>query len=64
MATYYVIDSRSNRIVNAITTTRNLSDPTEAADALRGFINPEHLRLDANPPQSMLERYQYWSERP
>jgi hypothetical protein len=58
MATYYVIDTRSNRIINAVTTLRNPDD------VLRSFPDAKHLRLDADPPLSMLEKYQYWSERP
>jgi hypothetical protein len=58
MATYYVIDKRSNRIVNAVTS------GLAPEDVLLKFPNHEHLRLDANPPLSMLERYEYWNERP
>ena len=64
MNTWYVIDKRYNRIVNAIYTARNLNDPAEAVKALRHMMYAEHLILDANPPDSMLQRYQYWNERP
>jgi hypothetical protein len=32
-------------------------------DILKTFENPEHLKLDQNPPYSMLIKYQYWNER-
>lgn len=56
---WYVVDKRTNEIINCITTSGPRPD-----DALTRFVNGEHLRLDANPPLSMLERYQYWNERP
>ena len=59
MTEYYVIDTRSGRIVNCITT----SKPKDEIDLSR-FENSEHLRLDANPPQRLLEKYRYWEERP
>ncbi len=58
--TYFVIDRRSNSIVNAMATTLPITDPT----LLRGFTDAEHLYLDEHPPMAVLERYQYWSERP
>jgi hypothetical protein len=54
--TWYVIDTRSNEIVNAI--------EASTKPGLDHFTDPEHLRLDANPPLAMLKRYRYWDERP
>jgi hypothetical protein len=55
---WYVIDTRTNEIVNCISS-QGGNEPS-----LAGFTEPEHLRLDRNPPRKMLERYLYWSERP
>ena len=55
--TWYVIDTRTNEIVIAITTSGRMP-------SLDGFTNPETLRLDAHPPIQMLRRYRYWDERP
>jgi hypothetical protein len=56
---YYVIDTRTGLIVNCITT----SQPKDEID-LSGFENSERLRLDANPPQRLIEKYNYWDGRP
>lgn len=59
MATeWFVIDTRTNEIVNCITTDRG-GEPS-----LDGFEHPEHHRVDRHPPMAMLERYRYWNERP
>jgi hypothetical protein len=58
MATWYVIDTRSNEIINAI---ESRNKPT--IDPER-WMSAEHLRLDPNPPLAMLKRYRYWDERP
>lgn len=60
MTTWYVIDTRSNQIINAITT----SGASKPEIDPKHWKDPEHLRLDANPPMSMLENYRYWNERP
>lgn len=60
MSEWYVIDERTNTIVNCVTTS-GTGAPT---NALRGFIDAEHLRLDPNPPLAMLQKYRYWNERP
>jgi hypothetical protein len=56
MTTWYVIDTRINEIVNAC--------EADVEPDLGGFMEPEHLRLDPNPPLAMLQRYRYWEERP
>lgn len=58
--TFYVIDRRTNEIVNAVATTRPITDPA----LIRGWVDAEHLYLDENPPLAVLERYRYWNERP
>lgn len=60
MTTWYVIDTRSNQIINAITT----SGPGEPEIDPKFWEDAEHLRLDDNPPMSMLKNYRYWDERP
>lgn len=57
MTTYYVIDTRTNEIVNAIESSR----VPEIDDS---WIDAPVLRLDPNPPMAMLKRYRYWDERP
>lgn len=56
--TYYVIDTRSNKIINAIESRR------AEGPSLDGFINVEHLRLETRPTQAQLSGYRYWNERP
>lgn len=58
MATWYVIDTKTNEIVNAVEADRK---PTAV---LALMTEAEHLRLDQHPPQFMLRRYRYWNERP
>ena len=59
--TWYVIDRRTNEIINAIE-----SDYYEQAMAVVAKMEggPQNLRIDRNPPRAMLEKYQYWNERP
>jgi len=54
---WYVIDRRTNEIVNCITT----GGPMPSVER---FTSAEFLYLDPNPPRHMLERYRYWNERP
>lgn len=56
---FYVIDTRTNRIVNCITTSGEM--PT--LDPQR-WMSAEHLRLDEHPTRSQLEAYEYWNGRP
>jgi hypothetical protein len=56
--TYYVIDTRTNQIINAIE-----SRKPEGPD-LEGFQNREHLRLETRPTMAQLSAYRYWNERP
>ena len=57
---FYVIDTKTNEIINCIS-----SNSRERAEAVvAAMINPEELRLDPNPPMSMLSKYRYWNERP
>jgi hypothetical protein len=56
--TWYVIDTRTNEIVNAI------EAHDEPGRVIKHMLDAEHLRLDKNPPLSMLEKYRYWNERP
>lgn len=57
---WYVIDTRTNEIVNCITS----SDSNRVELVLGSFVDAEFLRLDPNPPRALLERYRYWNERP
>lgn len=56
MTTYYVVDVRTNSIVNTITT----SD----VPYLEGWEDAAYLRLETDPSLSMLRAYPYWCERP
>jgi hypothetical protein len=58
MTTWYIIDTRTNEIVNAC------ESDTKPDRVIQLMTEPEHLRLDANPPLAMLQRYRYWDERP
>lgn len=55
---WFVIDTRSGRIVNCITTSR----PGEPS--LDGFVDVEHLTVTRTPSAAQLCGYQYWDERP
>ena len=58
--TYYIIDTRTNEIINAVETTS-----TERAQGVAaGMTDPHTLRVSKNPPLEMLRRYRYWNERP
>ena len=59
--TWYVIDRRTNEIINAIE-----ADYYERAMAVVAKMEggPQNLRIDRNPPRAMLEKYKYWNERP
>jgi len=58
MTTWYVIDTRTNEIVNAV------EADGEPGRVIKTMLDADHLRLDANPPLAMLQRYRYWDERP
>lgn len=58
MTTYYVIDTRTNEIVNAI------EADSYPGRIITSMLDADHLRLDANPPMRLLEKYRYWNERP
>jgi hypothetical protein len=58
MAEYFLIDTRTNTIINACMTSR------PGGPGMEGLDSPEHYRWDPNPPLSMLEAYRYWNERP
>lgn len=58
MTEWFVIDTRSNSIVNCVTAN------VRPDGVLARFTDAEHLRLDPNPPLEMLRRYRYWDERP
>ena len=58
MRTWFIIDTRTNDIVNACEGARS------EADALRGFEHPEYLRATQTPSRAQLEGYRYWNERP
>jgi hypothetical protein len=60
VTTWYVIDTRTDEIINAITTTSGAKPDIDP----KRWESAEHLRLDANPPLSMLRNYRYWDERP
>jgi hypothetical protein len=53
MTTWYVIDIRYNQIVKTIVSADRPS--------LDKFKRPEQVRITANPPLDLLERYEYWS---
>jgi hypothetical protein len=58
--TYYVIDKRTGKIVNAIET----DSLRRAQEALIGFDNRHHLEVTPSPLLETLEQYRYWRERP
>lgn len=58
MTTWYVIDTRSNEIINAVDSDR------KPEITPKRWIHAEFLRVDSNPPMAMLKRYRYWDERP
>lgn len=60
MPSFFVVDTRSDQIVNCIET-RTWRD---AERCRRGMLEAEHLRIDENPSQAQLDAYPYWSERP
>ena len=60
MTTWYVIDTRSNEIINAM----DVHDGHKPTIDPKHWVDAEHLRLDANPPIEQLKRYRYWDERP
>lgn len=54
---WYVIDTRTNEIVNCITTAAG----EDAANTIAAnLIDGEFLRVDRNPPAAMIERYEDW----
>ena len=57
---FFVEDRRIGEIVDCITT----SNREQAERVLARFIDAEHLRLNERPSPTLLERYEYWSERP
>ena len=58
MTTYYIIDTRTDRIINAVET-RKPNGPS-----LEGFYNREFLKVTTTPTMKQLGAYRYWSERP
>ena len=62
MATeWFVVDLRTQRIVNCVTT----SNGRDAAQLLAdGMINGEHLAVTDCPTCDQLKNYRYWNERP
>jgi hypothetical protein len=58
MTEWYVIDRRTNEIINCITTDGPRMPSVER------FTEAEFLYLDPHPPMHMLQRYRYWNERP
>ena len=59
--TWYIIDRRTNEIINAVET--STYDRAMAVVA-RMEGGPQNYRVDRNPPREMLEAYRYWNERP
>jgi hypothetical protein len=58
--TWYVIDTRKGKIINAIETSSNYEP-----DLTRIYgLDAGHMRLDPYPPQRLLDAYQYYNERP
>lgn len=57
MNEWWIIDTRTNEIVNCCTMRGGPPD-------LGRWVDPEHLRTTLTPTQAQLEAYQYWSERP
>lgn len=55
---WFVVDTRTGRIVNCITTSR----PGEPS--LHGFVDAEHLAITRTPTSEQLRGYQFWNERP
>jgi hypothetical protein len=55
MTDYYVIDTRTQKIVNCVSSTRepDISD----------WPGAEHIRLSTYPTDSQLADYQYYTER-
>lgn len=58
---WYVIDKRSGRIVNCITSVNK--DPVNLLEKFPEYP-PEHFRLSDNPSQQQLEGYEFWHTRP
>lgn len=58
MREWFVIDTRTNEIVNCIT-----ADKEPTLDPAR-WVHAERLRLDLHPTRAQLEGYRYWNERP
>lgn len=58
--TVYVRSVRSGEIVNALATHK----PSTEWDRTIAEIFGEGYYGDAHPPLSVLQRYQYWNERP
>ena len=58
MTTYYIIDTRTDRIINAVETSKR------NGPSLNGFYNREFLKATTTPTSSQLRDYRYWSERP
>lgn len=56
---WWVIDVRSNQIVNCITTTGRPDPPS-----LAGMCDAEHLRLTETPTTEQLLSYKFYAERP
>lgn len=54
MRDWYIIDTRTNTIINCVTT---LKDEPQ----LEGWPHAEHLRLELNPTPDQLFNYQYRS---
>lgn len=57
--TYYII--RNGEIINAVETTNGRDRVERMIRDLPAFAG---CTYDANPPLEMLQRYQYWNERP
>ena len=57
MNDWWIIDTRTNRIVNCVHMRGGPPD-------LNTWVEPEHLRATLTPSMAQLQNYRYWNERP
>lgn len=61
MKEWYVVDLRTQRIVNCVTTRGGRDAALRVA---AGMIDGEHLTVTDRPNLGQLKNYRYWNERP
>jgi hypothetical protein len=60
VTTWYIIDTRSREIINAVETDTEI----DARRVVDRMVDSEHLVVDRSPSRRLLENYRYWNERP